>query len=499
MINSKTNNLILLIRLFLFFSIVLINIFLGYYSNTTTPFFLNLSIAITVFSLMIFIGQSFISPVIMFYIQGLFDLCIITYLIMTTGFFDSPYIVFYSIVIIYMCFFDGFKAGLFSIFVFLIIFLAFSMNIYIKNRSIHINEFFVRSFQYGLSFLIVMLLTSYLHKVYSAKNREKEDIQEKLNYLEKLYKSILDNIDIGIILMSKKGVIISCNIAGLKILNMDESIVGKKLSDILSIKAEDEIIIHKNKYLGYKFQPFIYDTSLSGELFIFQDVTEKESLKSKLHEQQRLAILGQFSTIIAHEIRNPLGAIKGSLQIIKKDEYPKSKLFTIMEREISRLDNILNNLLMVVKESKITNDKIDLNATIKEFIEEINYYGLFDELEIHYECLSNNPNIVISVGEIRQIIWNLIINSFQAKSDASINITLTDTDSSIVLTYKDNGPGISREIAENVFKPFFTTKKSGTGLGLYVVNSICEKYDIRIKIYDINEIGAGFKLELYFP
>ncbi|UOD34354.1 hypothetical protein DSN97_09345 [Deferribacteraceae bacterium V6Fe1] len=373
------------------------------------------------------------------------------------------------------------------------------MNIYIKNKSISINEFIVRSFQYGLSFLIVMLLTSYLHKVYSVKNREKEDIEERLKYLEKLYKSILDNIDIGIILMSKKGVIISCNIAGLKILDMGGSIIGKKLSDILAIKAEDEIIIHNNKYLGYKFQPFIYDTNLSGELFIFQDVTEKENLKSKLHEQQRLAILGQFSTIIAHEIRNPLGAIKGSLQIIKKDEHPKSKLFTIMEREISRLDNILNNLLMVVKETKITTDKIDLHVAINEFIEEINYYGLFDDLKIHYECLVDNPNVVISMGEIRQIIWNLIINSFQAKSDSNINITLTNIDSSIVLSYKDNGPGISREITENVFKPFFTTKKSGTGLGLYVVNSICEKYNIKIKIYDIGVTGSGFKLELYFP
>jgi two-component system sensor histidine kinase PilS (NtrC family) len=472
---------------------------LGNYSSATTPFFLNLSIVITVFSLMIFIGQNFISQVILLYVQGLLDLCIISYLVMITGFFDSPYIVFYSIVIIYMCFFDGFKAGIFTIFIFLMTFSAFSITIYHKSNHVNINEFILRAFQYGFSFIIIVMLTSYLHKIYSVKNKEKEDIEERFKYLEKLYKSILDNIDIGIILMSKKGIIISCNIAGLKILGFSESIIGKKLSDILSIKAEDEIIIYKNKYLGYKFQPFVYDTNLSGELFIFQDVTEKENLKSKLHEQQRLAILGQFSTIIAHEIRNPLGAIKGSLQIIKKDEHPKSKLFNIMEREISRLDNILNNLLMVVKESKITNDKIDLNGTISEFIEEINYYGLFDDLKINYKCQANNPNVVISTVEVRQIIWNLIINSFQAKSDAIINITLKDVESSIVLVYEDNGPGISSEIADNVFKPFFTTKKSGTGLGLYVVNSICEKYDIKIKIYDISVTGVGFKLELHFP
>lgn len=448
---------------------------------------------------MIFIGQNFTNPVWILYIQGLFDLSIISYLVMLTGFFDSPYIVFYSIVIIYMCFFDGFKAGLFSIFVFFIIFLSFSINIYIKNRSISINEFFVRSFQYGLSFLIVMLLTSYLHKVYSAKNREKEDIQERLSYLENLYKSILDNIDIGIILISKNGIILSCNIASLKILEKDESIIGKRLSDILSIKTEDAILLYNNKYLGYKFQSFFYNKSLLGKLFIFQDVTEKENLKSKLREQEKLAILGQFSTIIAHEIKNPIGAIKGSLQIVKKDEHPKSKLFTIMEREINRLDNILNNLLMVVKESNVKYDKINLINTIKDFIDEINYFDLFDGLKINFNFSLENANVMISAGELRQIIWNLILNSFQAKSDAIITISLIKKDTSIIFIYEDNGPGISDEIAMNIFKPFFTTKKSGTGLGLYVVNSICEKYNIKIKVYSTNVTIKGFKLELYFP
>ena len=499
MINNKTNNLILLIRLFLFFTIVLVNLISGFNSGASSPFSLDFFIIITIFSLIIFIGQNFISQTILFYVQGLFDLLMVSYFVKSTGFFDSPYIVFYSIIIIYMCFFEGIKAGLFSILGFIIIISYFTASVYLHTKSNIVNEYVARGFQYGLSFVIIMLLTSYLHKVYSIKNKEKADIEEKLKYIENLYKSILDNIDIGIILLSKNGIIISCNNAGNKILSVNGTIVGKKLTDILDVKSDDEIVKYNNKFIGYKLQPFYYDNLLSGELFIFQDVTEKENLRSQLHEQEKLAILGQFSTIIAHEIKNPLGAIKGSLQILKKNKIENLKLFNIVEREISRLDNTLNNLLMVVKDKRITNEVISLDIIVKDFVNELKYYELFEDINIVMELYGDDFRVNISAGEIKQVVWNLVLNSFQIKNNVNIFITITKTGDNVVMHYKDDGPGMNKEIKNMVFKPFFTTKKTGSGLGLYVIKIICDKYGIKADVFDNTETLGGFAIEFKFP
>lgn len=497
MIGKNTNNIILLFRLSIFFIIIALSQFFYFDNDKYVQSFINISILIAIFSLILFFANNFFNKTVLLCLQSLFDFGIISYLVAKTGFFESPYIIFYSIIIIYICYFIGIKGGILSILMYLSIFTIFSFIKYSDNKIIE-KDYLLNFFQYGLSFSIIMILTAYLNRIYYKKNEEKIKIEGKFKYLENLYKSILDNIDIGIILLSKNQLILSCNNAGYNILKISKgSIIGKKLKSIIDIKFNDNLIFFKEKYIGYKFQPFDIDQDIKGDLLIFQDITEKENLKSKLQEHEKLAILGQFSATIAHEIKNPLGAIKGSFQVIKNSKKWDWKLFNIIDREISRLDLILSNLLTVAKNSPDSKEVVNVRKVLEDFVAYIKEFELFDGIKIILNKKADfNANI--SSYELRQILWNLVLNSYQAQNENCINITLSEDNLSYKLTYTDSGPGIDENLKDKLFKPFFTTKRSGSGLGLYVIKNICEKYHIDIRVWTRNEIQQGFKIEFLF-
>jgi two-component system sensor histidine kinase PilS (NtrC family) len=498
MIDKNTNNIILLFRLTLFFIIIILSHFFYFENDKFTQSFINISILITLFSLILFFANNIFNKTLILYLQGVFDFGIISYLVVITGYFESPYVIFYSIIVIYMCFFLGIRGGIFSIFLYLIIFTLFAFIKYPQSRTIG-KDYLLNFFQYGVSFSIIMLLTAYLNRIYYKKNEEKIKIEEKFKYLENLYKSILDNIDIGIMLLSKNQLILSCNDAGYNILNLNKgSIIGKKLKSIIEgIKFNDNQFYFKNKYIGYKLQPFNIDKDIKGDLLIFQDITEKEHLKNKLQEQQKLAILGQFSATIAHEIKNPLGAIKGSFQIIKNSKKFDWKLVNVIDREINRLDLILSNFLTIGKDRQDSTEVVNVKKVVEEFVTYISEFELFEELKVNLN-IKADFDANISNYELRQILWNLFLNSYQAQNENFIDITLTEDEIFYKLIYTDSGPGIDENIKDKLFKPFFTTKKAGTGLGLYVIKNICDKYHIDIKIWTKNETQNGFKIELLF-
>lgn len=496
MINNKTNNIIVLFRFILLLLILSVNRLFYSYISLDLGVLLNVFIATTIFSVFIFIGSLFIEKKKMFYFQGFFDCLLISYLVANSGFFDSPYIIFYSVIIIYSSYFSGIKGGIFSFSLFVIFFSLFSLNIYFRLNKDVLGEFIAKTFQYGISFFLIMILTSYLHKVYSDKTKESSFVTEKLKYLENLHKKILEEIDIGIMFLDSKNVILSVNKATLNILEFSEHLlIGKFFNEIIKIDFSTNIVHYNEKIIGYKFQDCVIDELETGKLFIFQDVTEKENLKSKLQEQQKLALLGQFSAVIAHEIKNPLGAIKGSFQILKNSKKFDLRLSNIVEREINRLDLMLSNLLTVTKDRPLSQEIVNLRNLVDEFIDYIKSYGIFEDIHIRFECLAE-ASAKISSYEFKQILWNLILNSHEAENNTIIEITIKSLGDNLLFRYRDNGPGISDNLKQEITKPFFTTKRNGTGLGMFVVKSICEKYGFEFNILNSNETSGGFGLDI---
>ncbi|WP_188020293.1 sensor histidine kinase [Deferribacter autotrophicus] len=448
-----------------------------------------LAVVIGFFSTIIFIANTFIHDTIILYIQSFFDTIIITYLMYRTNFLDSPYIIFFAFVVGYLSFVKGFKGGLVGLIQFLfatlILFIVFK-----KSENINIT-YLTNQFQYLFAFILIYALSSYLNYNYQKRVQE-------LKNLQNIQQLIVKNIGIGIMLIDKTGNILSCNDAGKKILNLKmNSLLDRTLKDIgLVLKGDENIIKYNDKFIGYKLQDFIDESNKKvGKLLIFQDVTEKELLKIELQKKQKLANLGQFATIIAHEIKNPLGAIKGSIQILKK-QFKADKLINIVEREINRLDMILNNLLYVSRPAKKNKDLIKISEFFNDFVDYFKIYDLYEELKINLNVI-DDFEILISDIELRQIIWNLIINSYEAKNDVHITITTYIKDGKKIFSYSDNGPGISSEIIKDVMKPFYSTKSKGSGLGLYIIKLICDKNSIIYKLYSNKEVN-GFQMDFIF-
>ncbi len=246
---------------------------------------------------------------------------------------------------------------------------------------------------------------------------------------------------------------------------------------------------------------------IRGVIAVFQNLTEAKQMEKRLRDADRLATVGQLSAGIAHEIRNPLASISGSVEVLKStlelsDEQDK-KLLELILKESSRLNEILTEFLSF---SRIKSNP-DISTEIGPVIDEVlvlakSHPEYKENIEIDY---IRPKNEVIGLGGpdmFKQLLWNLILNSFQAMREKGDKITISCN--SIIekngkytnkLSISDNGPGIPPNIREKIFDPFYSTKTDGTGLGLAIVKRIVESLEGKIE-FDTDETGTTFDIFL---
>lgn len=268
---------------------------------------------------------------------------------------------------------------------------------------------------------------------------------------------------------------------------------------------------------------------LSGELYSYEDISflgilcnqaaialdnagirenEKAILQTMFH-QKRLAMIGQMSATIAHEIRNPLVAVKGLGQLVEQS-FPegdaRAQHMKILNTEVNRLQNVVSELVRFARPTELNKEATDLNRCIQGaldlYAEEFRKRGIAAGFD-------RQPGEVIAHADpekIKQVIINLIQNSLEALPSGGIirlgtRLQRTGSfenlyDSRATITLRDNGPGIPPEIREKIFEPFFSAKKSGTGLGLAIARSIIEEHGGEIAAIDAPEGGACFEIHL---
>jgi len=236
-----------------------------------------------------------------------------------------------------------------------------------------------------------------------------------------------------------------------------------------------------------------YD-DLSEETVILR---EKLALKEKeVQRAERLATLGKTAAALAHEIRNPLGAITLYTSILKEEMTAEDHIREIldqMEKSASVLNHVVTNILQFCKTECPPKTPVNLSALFGEIIEQ--YRLQHPELEIRAEQLSD-PFILGNEHGLRQVFQNLISNSVQAmKGKGSISIFFASKDKGIEVSLEDSGPGISSEILTKVFDPFVTTRVEGTGLGLAVVEQIVSQHGGTVSASNTKQ-GACFQIWL---
>jgi len=226
----------------------------------------------------------------------------------------------------------------------------------------------------------------------------------------------------------------------------------------------------------------------------------KEAEKQLLHSD-KLAAVGELASGVIHEINNPLGTIKGLVQLLEEEknlkETQKKDLKTI-ESEIDRTQGIIEKLRSFSRPNELEIHLININTLIDETIHLMHHKILKQRIGLIKNYERDLPLIKIDGHQIKQVFVNIILNSFQAISigDSLIITTRLIANEFVEITFKDTGCGIAKKNLGKIFKPFFTTRKEGTGLGLTISQTIIKKHKGTISVKSIVGKGTTFIIKL---
>ncbi len=386
---------------------------------------------------------------------------------------------------------------------------------------------FYAIFFHFLIFYLVAFISGYLAERIKSGARQLEDTSRALRIAKLETDDILRHLSSGLMSIDARGVIIFFNRAAETITGFNEkdirgkdchTVFHKRMPELARcLKAGiDERMEFPRKELQIEVSPGNViplglstsvltepDGELRGLIVIFSDLTEAKELEDKVRSADRLSAIGELSACIAHEIRNPLAAISGSVEVIKNElslEGSNQKLMDLIIKESDRLTKMLTKFLQYASIERRTFNKVELCHLISETME-----ILYRDESIHSNIkvkLESEESIVYVIGDedlIKQILINLAVNAcqaFEGQPGEIIFKVLIDADQQIVrLEVIDNGPGMSAELTNKAFQPFFSTRKGGTGLGLAIVHRLAEVLGIDIRIESEENVGTSFILE----
>ncbi|MGV8981633.1 transporter substrate-binding domain-containing protein [Clostridium sp.] len=372
-----------------------------------------------------------------------------------------------------------------------------------------------------LMLAIIMLLfykwNTRLKKEVNKQTREINDtniILKKKNTQIKLERDfreqVLNNIFSGIVTINKKGEITFTNEMAEIILKsklLGKQYVNTEINEIINytipIKSSGEkelLIDNKKLYINYKVDLLnnVYE-DMDETIVIFRDITEEKLMQGNMRTKDKMQSLGNLISSIAHEIRNPLTSIRAYVELIpKKFDNPKFREMVCKDipTEIDRLNSLINDLLEYSKPQKPFREKTDLREVVNKVIVLLNN-KLQTETIIIENNVSENTNIFIDKNQLRQVLINIVLNAVECldKQDKKIIISSKANNNAVLLYIKDNGCGIDKETINKIFNPFFTTKDTGTGLGLFISYQLLSENNATIKVQSDIDQGTTFIIE----
>ncbi len=235
----------------------------------------------------------------------------------------------------------------------------------------------------------------------------------------------------------------------------------------------------------------LYLIIIKADKLLAKRIKEKERLEKELALSERLASMGRMVSTIAHELKNPLGIIQGSIEILKKKikDEPLSKLVQAIYEEVRRLTIIVNDFLEFARPIRPSFDKVDLLDLVEEAINFLD--SEFKKRKI--EVISDVPKgtfVLADKNLLYRAFYNILINACQAiEKEGKIEVKWDDEEKKIC--FVDSGPGFDMTMLEKYLEPFFTTKNRGTGLGLAIVKNIVSAHNAILTLGRVSEKGGG--------
>ena len=352
--------------------------------------------------------------------------------------------------------------------------------------------------------------------------------QEK-GFLETVFNSIQE----GIIVTDSKGRITYLNNAACQLFGLEaEDSLGKRLDERVrgldwnalsreaAVSRDMEIFYPTNRFINFYSVPLVIERQQAetdvekigidgervGHAIILRDITESRRSEQQTIESERLNVLTLLAAGVAHEIGNPLNSLNIHLQLIEREarkldgakgaELQES--VEVARAEINRLDSIISQFLRAIRPTRPQLRPENINSIVEEAVRFLALEIKDRDIVVEQELRSDLPLLELDRDQMKQAFYNVIKNSFEAMKSRGILRIRTDMDEShVIVRFTDTGGGISAENLSRVFEPYFTTKTSGTGLGLLIVRRIVREHGGELSVESSE--GKGLTLTIRLP
>ena len=497
---------------------------------SATPVYFAIAV-LTLTGIYWYLARSFQNLSLLAYIQVSGDILLISWLVSLTGGIDSGFALLYHVTIISASIILYRRGGYLSASLASILYGGMlDMQYYgvlgfTRSQNFTPIQVLYLLFVNILSFYLVALLSSYLSERLRKTRQELQEKSTDFNDLQVIQDHILRSVGSGIVTMNMTGEITSWN-------NAAEHITGYRFDEIRTkwktvfsdsikglfghtddlkvrpVRFEGDIIKHNGSkvMLGFTASLLKDDAeTVRGIILTFQDITRLLEMEEQIRRQERLATVGSLAAGIAHEIRNPLASLSGSIQMLQGElelQGDHRHLMDIVLRETDRLNTIITEFLDYARPRSNQLEQISLASLLEETI---TLFRNSREYRRDIIIICDIPSTIVIPGDsqrLRQVFWNLLINAAQAiHNEGTITISATsgagiDGDE-VTVRLLDTGIGIDSEHLEHIFDPFFTTKPSGTGLGLAIAYRIIEDHNGTIDVK--SELGKGTAVIINLP
>jgi two-component system sensor histidine kinase PilS (NtrC family) len=386
---------------------------------------------------------------------------------------------------------------------------------------------------YVVAILALTVLGGQLAERLRRSDAELEAAARDLAQLRVLNERIIESIKSGLVTVDLQGKIITFNRAAEEITGHSARVVrGKSLQEVFGdlsqkfdltttsgsfrsghlekdtfhrFEADCPAADGRSLHLGFAVSPLTSESGkTTGYVFSFQDLTEILKLEEEIRRQDRLAALGKMAAGIAHEIRNPLAAMRGAIQMLQSElqlDEEQSKLMRIVLRESDRLNRTIEDFLRYARPRPLQLKTIQLDRLISDTISLLQHSP--ETRPDHTFTLQfppDLPSIVADGDQLKQVVWNLARNALQSMPHGGeLRITLTPLADQIEIRLLDNGTGFPPDNLERPFEPFNSNREGGTGLGLAIVYQIISDHGGRIYLRNRTDGVSGAEVIVLLP
>ena len=377
-------------------------------------------------------------------------------------------------------------------------------------------------------FFAVAALSGYLAEGLRSADAKLKQASNQIEDLQAFSRHVIDSLTSGLATTDIDGRIATFNRAAAAITGVSvREAVGRSVVDVLALPqelhsafgvSEGRVPLPRMEWLftrsdgqeielGLSTAPLVTPRGATGFLVTFQDVTEARKQEREARIQQRLAAVGEMAAGIAHEIRNPLASMAGSIQILRQElplSTDQSQLMDIVLRESERLNETIRNFLAFARPQRQNSAAVDVRRVVTDAARLLeNSSELTERHQIAVDVPAHEVCFDVDEGQLRQIVWNLATNGLRAMPTGG-RLTLSikareaeDGSREVVLAVQDEGTGIAPEDLDGIFQPFRGAFSRGTGLGLSIVRRIIAEYGGDIHV--TSERGSGTTVTVRFP